>query len=91
MEHQVFAWIAQYGYAAIFGLLVFGIVGLPVPDETLLTFTGYMVFEGHLKLPLAFAAALAGSLCGMWPSPMSITLGTGTTTTARSTRRPGPA
>ena len=72
MEHQVFAWIAQYGYAAIFGLLVFGIVGLPVPDETLLTFTGYMVFEGHLKLPLAFAAALAGSLCGI---TVSFTLG----------------
>lgn len=29
----VFVWISQYGYAAIFGLLVLGIVGLPVPDE----------------------------------------------------------
>ena len=72
MEHQVLAWIAQYGYAAIFLLLVFGIVGLPVPDETLLTFTGYMVFKGHLWLPLAFAAALAGSLSGI---TVSFTLG----------------
>jgi membrane protein DedA with SNARE-associated domain len=48
MEQHVLAWIAQYGYLAIFSLLVLGIVGLPVPDETLLTFTGYLVFRGHL-------------------------------------------
>ena len=72
MENHVLAWIGQYGYAAIFMLLVFGIVGLPVPDETLLTFTGYMVFKGHLSLPLAFAAAYAGSTCGI---TISFTLG----------------
>ena len=43
MEQHVLAWISQYGYLAIFLLLVMGIVGLPVPDETLLTFTGYLV------------------------------------------------
>ena len=62
---QIEAWIGQYGYFAIFGLLVFGIVGLPVPDETLLTFTGYLVFRGRLRLPLSYGAALAGSLCGI--------------------------
>ena len=65
MEQQVIAWITQYGYLAIFSLLVLGIVGLHVPDETLLTFTGYLVFKGHLSLPLAFAAAFAGSTCGI--------------------------
>lgn len=65
MEEHVLTWIAQYGYIAIFSLLVLGIVGLPVPDETLLTFTGYLVFKGSLSLPLAFGAALAGSLSGI--------------------------
>lgn len=65
MEQHVLAWITQYGYVAIFSLLVLGIVGLPVPDETLLTFTGYLVFKGKLSLPLAFAAALAGSASGI--------------------------
>ncbi len=65
MEQQILAWITQYGYLAIFLLLVFGIVGLPIPDETLLTFTGYLVFKGHLSLPLAYATALAGSACGV--------------------------
>src|SRR5689334_25250078 len=65
MEQQVLAWITQYGYLAIFLLLVLGIVGLPVPDETLLTFTGYLVFKGHLSLPLAYSTALAGSISGI--------------------------
>jgi len=65
MEQQVLAWISQYGYVAIFSLLVLGIVGLPVPDETLLTFTGYLVFQGHLSLPLAYLAAFGGSACGI--------------------------
>jgi len=50
---------------AIFCLLMFGIVGLPVPDETLLTFTGYLVYKGTLSPPVAFATALAGSGCGI--------------------------
>ena len=65
MEQQILAWITQYGYLAIFLLLMFGIVGLPIPDETLLTFTGYLVFKGHLSLPLAYGTALAGSVCGV--------------------------
>src|SRR5215475_12286094 len=65
MEQHVLAWITQYGYLAIFFLLVFGIVGLPVPDETLLTFSGFLIFSGHLYFPLAYATALAGSATGM--------------------------
>jgi membrane protein DedA with SNARE-associated domain len=65
MEQQVLAWITQYGYLAIFSLLVLGIVGLPVPDETLLTFTGYLVYQGHLSLSLAFLSAFGGSACGI--------------------------
>ena len=72
MEQQVLAWITGYGYLAIFSLLVFGIVGLPVPDETLLTFTGYLVYRGHLSLPLAAASAMVGSATGM---TISYTLG----------------
>jgi len=65
MEQHVLAWITQYGYVAIFALLVLGIVGLPVPDETLLTFVGYLIFRHKLELPLAFLSALAGSVCGI--------------------------
>ena len=60
-----FEWIARYGYVSIFLLLVLGIVGLPVPDETLLVFVGYLSFKGDLRLDLALATAFLGSACGI--------------------------
>src|SRR5437764_10747374 len=65
MFEHIGQWISAYGYPAIFALLVLGIVGLPVPDETLLTFTGYLVFKGQLKLVPAFLSAVSGSVCGI--------------------------
>jgi membrane protein DedA with SNARE-associated domain len=58
-------WVAQYGYIAIFSLLVSGIVGLPVPDESLMTFVGYLIYKKHLALAPAFASASLGSMCGI--------------------------
>ena len=60
-----FEWITRYGYAGIFLLLMLGIVGLPVPDETLLTFVGYLSFKGDLALLPSVAAAFLGSSAGI--------------------------
>ncbi len=62
---QVLDWIVRYGYVGIFLLLVFGIVGLPIPDETMMTFAGYMVYKGKLNLPATFLVSFAGSACGI--------------------------
>ncbi len=61
----IFQWVAHYGYAAIFMLLVLGIVGLPVPDETLLVFIGYLVWRGNLKAIPVLIVAFLGSACGI--------------------------
>ncbi|WP_447975480.1 DedA family protein [Nitrospira sp. Kam-Ns4a] len=58
-------WLTEYGYAGLFALLVLGIVGLPVPDETLLTFAGYLVFKQTLTFPATLAAAFLGTTCGI--------------------------
>ncbi len=58
-------WISQYGYFGIFSLLVLGIVGLPVPDETLLAFAGFLVFRQELHPIPTFLAAFLGSGCGI--------------------------
>ena len=58
LEATVFHWITQYGYAAIICLLMLGIAGLPVPDETLLMFSGYLVFRNQLHPVPALLAAL---------------------------------
>jgi membrane protein DedA with SNARE-associated domain len=65
MEQHVFAWVTQYGYLAIFLLLCWGVIGLPIPDETLLAFSGFLVYSGKLSLPLAYCTALVGSASGI--------------------------
>lgn len=59
------AWIHNYEYPAIVLLLMLGIVGLPIPDETVLLFVGYLSFKGELSAPLSLSAAVAGSACGI--------------------------
>ena len=62
---SVFQWVSTYGYAGIFLLLMLGVVGLPIPEETLLVFCGYLVSQGKLHPLGAWFSALAGSWCGI--------------------------
>jgi membrane protein DedA with SNARE-associated domain len=62
---QLLQWISTYGYFAIFGLLVLGIVGLPVPDETMLVLCGYLISRSRLHLVYTFLAAFTGSVSGI--------------------------
>jgi|SRR5579862_2598215 membrane protein DedA with SNARE-associated domain len=74
MEH----WISAYGYGAIFVLLLLGIVGLPIPDETILVYCGYLIYRGTLHPAPAYFTAVAGSWCGISLSyTIGRTLGTG--------------
>ncbi|TMV12038.1 DedA family protein [Paenibacillus thermoaerophilus] len=62
--------ISVYRYWALFGLLGFGMVGLPVPDETLMTFAGYLTSlpkgaPAYLNYSATLAVCFAGSLSGM--------------------------
>jgi membrane protein DedA with SNARE-associated domain len=61
----VFDWVAAHGYGALYLLLALGVIGLPIPDETLLVFTGYLIFRGKLHPVGAFAAAVAGAWTGI--------------------------
>jgi membrane protein DedA with SNARE-associated domain len=61
----VFHWITTYGYEALFLLLMLGVVGLPIPDETLLVFSGYLISRGSMHPVTALAVAAGGSWCGI--------------------------
>ncbi|MBA4603123.1 DedA family protein [Thermoactinomyces mirandus] len=65
MEQTLFTLLQEYGYIGIFLFLVFGIVGLPLPDEIMMTFLGYLTTIGQLNLYLTYVSALAGSACGI--------------------------
>lgn len=66
----VFNWVSSYGYEAIFLLLMLGVVGVPIPDETLLVFTGYLISRGTLRPVASLATAVLGSWCGISVSYM---------------------
>lgn len=68
MEKTLLHLVSHYGYIGIFSLLVLGIVGIPVPDETLLALTGFLIFKGRLHMAPAIAAAISGSVCGITSS-----------------------
>ncbi len=61
----VTSFVTNYGYLAIFLLLLPGAFGLPIADELLLTFIGYLALQGELRLIPAMAVAVAGAVLGI--------------------------
>ena len=57
--------ITHYGYAALFGLLMFGIIGLPISEELLLLYAGYNVSMNRMALIPTIAAGVLGAMCGV--------------------------
>jgi membrane protein DedA with SNARE-associated domain len=49
----------------LFALLALGVVGLPLPDETLLSLTGVLIGQGRLHPVAAYAAAIGGAMTGI--------------------------
>jgi len=64
-EHAVVQLISNYRYCGIFFLLIFGIIGLPVPDEWLLVISGYLAFKNVLGIFPTLLIAGMGSVCGL--------------------------
>ncbi len=60
-ENAIIHWITNYGYFGVFFLPIFGIIGLPVPDEWLLVISGYLAFKNVLGLVPTLAIAAIGS------------------------------
>src|SRR6266852_5036404 len=58
-------WVTQYGSVSLFFLMMLGIVGLPIPDETLLVFSGYLIYTHTLNPLFTFSMALLGSITGI--------------------------
>ncbi|MCZ8515081.1 DedA family protein [Paenibacillus filicis] len=65
MQDKLLYMIAHFGYIGIFGALVLGIIGLPVPDETLMTFAGFLISKGKLHYLPAVLVSAVGSFAGM--------------------------
>lgn len=63
--HNIDQFLARYGDFAVFGLLMLGIVGPLIPDETILVLAGIAVHRGQMHAVPTLIAAFAGSVCGI--------------------------
>ncbi|MFC5649105.1 DedA family protein [Paenibacillus solisilvae] len=68
MEHALHLLISRFGYIGLTLSLALGIVGVPVPDETLLTYAGYLICSGNLILPFVILSAFIGAAAGITAS-----------------------
>jgi membrane protein DedA with SNARE-associated domain len=60
----ILPFLIKYSYLGIFAALGLGILGLPIPDETLMALAGFLAFKGTISYPNAIMAAFAGTICG---------------------------
>lgn len=56
----LFHYITQYGYAGLYLVVGISILGLPVPDELLMTFVGFLTYSGQLNPVLAILFSALG-------------------------------
>lgn len=65
MEEHLSYLISHFGYFGIVLVLIGGIIGLPVPDEILLTYVGFNVFQGKLLYIPSLVSAFIGATGGI--------------------------
>ncbi len=65
MIDPLIQWVAHHGYGVIFVTFALGVVALPVPNELLLAYLGYLVYKGQLTAVPTVGSAFLGSVCGM--------------------------
>lgn len=62
--------LRQWGYQGIFLGVVLGNIGLPLPEESIVLFAGYLAWRGTLDLRyvmlVAFVSAVVGDNLGYW-------------------------
>ncbi|MEB3100190.1 DedA family protein [Ferviditalea candida] len=65
LKETMLDFIAQYGYLGLFSSIAASLIGMPMPDETMMVFAGYLSSAGRLSFPVAWISSFAGSMVGM--------------------------
>ncbi|MVN21412.1 DedA family protein [Mucilaginibacter arboris] len=66
MPHEFINYINQYGYLAIFVLILIQEIGIPtpIPNELLMLFSGYLAYTGALKLYFVLLIIISADFLG---------------------------
>lgn len=62
---NITAYIDQYGYIVLFVALLLELIALPLPGEVLMSYSGFLVFQGHLNWIVSILAAGIGACVGI--------------------------
>ncbi|PAQ14782.1 hypothetical protein CD798_09390 [Bacillaceae bacterium SAOS 7] len=65
METQILDYLSQYGYILLFIVGFFGIVGIPVPEESLFVYIGLLAKHGGIAFIPAWLSISCGAFVGM--------------------------
>ena len=55
----------NYGYIVLFVALTLELIAFPTPGETLMTYCGFLVFQGRLSWEISIILATLGVICGI--------------------------
>lgn len=72
MEH-VLQFVAQYGYLAVFVIMMLGMLWVPLPEETFLTAIGVLTAQGHIGKVHVDMALVPAILCAYLGTTLGIT------------------
>jgi membrane protein DedA with SNARE-associated domain len=65
MVELLLHWIAKHGYGVIFAVFALGIFGLPLPNDLILAYLGFLIYKGQLHAMPTVVAAFFGAVGGM--------------------------
>lgn len=65
LEHYLLDIIYHYRYMGLFTVLSLGMIGIPVPDEFIMAFSGFQTSVGHMNFIQTLLLASLGSFVGM--------------------------
>jgi membrane protein DedA with SNARE-associated domain len=62
---MVLHFLLHYGYIVLFTSLLLELIAFPLPGEVLMTYSGFLVFQGHLNWYITILIAGLGTVCGI--------------------------
>lgn len=64
-QSTVLYFLLHYGYIVLFTALFLEMFAFPIPGEFLMTYSGFLVFQGHLNWYLVILVVGSGTICGI--------------------------
>lgn len=65
IQHFIIHFLSQYGYVVLFVAFMLELIALPIPGEVILSYVGFLAFQGRLNLVTCILMAGLGAASGI--------------------------